>query len=129
MSDSLTVDLKDLRASDGPSVGGKNANLGELLSANIPVPDGFAITTLAYQQLILNTDIKTEIVDLLTELDIDDFDSLTSTSQKIRTLIENIALPENLKSEILSSYNSLGSDVEVAVRSSCLLYTSDAADE
>tara|TARA_B100000949_G_C14279347_1_gene451096 strand:- start:674 stop:2992 length:2319 start_codon:yes stop_codon:yes gene_type:complete len=118
MPDSLTIDLKDLRSSDGPSVGGKNANLGELLNANIPVPDGFAITTLAYQQLILNTDIKTEIVDLLTELDVDDFDSLTSTSQKIRILIENITLPENLKSEIFSSYNSLGNDVEVAVRSS-----------
>jgi len=31
-----------------PLVGGKNASLGELLKAQIPVPPGFAITTRAY---------------------------------------------------------------------------------
>ncbi|GAC1492594.1 MAG: hypothetical protein NVS2B15_12600 [Pseudarthrobacter sp.] len=33
-----------------PVVGGKAANLGELLAAGLPVPDGFCLTTAAYRQ-------------------------------------------------------------------------------
>ncbi|MEM2990533.1 MAG: PEP/pyruvate-binding domain-containing protein [Halobacteria archaeon] len=34
----------ELTKEDIPLVGGKNANLGELIKAGIPVPPGFAIT-------------------------------------------------------------------------------------
>src|SRR6266849_390867 len=33
-----------------PLVGGKAANLGELIRAGLPVPDGFCVTTAAYEQ-------------------------------------------------------------------------------
>src|SRR6476661_4429738 len=33
-------------------VGGKAANLGELLSAGLPVPEGFCLTTEAYWQVV-----------------------------------------------------------------------------
>src|SRR5713101_484790 len=33
-----------------PLVGGKAANLGELIHAELPVPDGFCVTTAAYEQ-------------------------------------------------------------------------------
>jgi len=39
----LTRPLADLRSSDAGEFGGKSANLGELMAAGIPVPDGFAI--------------------------------------------------------------------------------------
>ena len=39
------LQLRELGRDDGYIVGGKNANLGELLNAGLPVPDGFAITT------------------------------------------------------------------------------------
>ena len=32
--------------------GGKAANLGELVAADFPVPDGFCVTTLAYVQAV-----------------------------------------------------------------------------
>jgi phosphoenolpyruvate synthase/pyruvate phosphate dikinase len=34
------------------SVGGKAANLGEMLQAGFPVPDGFVVTTQAYQNFL-----------------------------------------------------------------------------
>ena len=38
-------DWRHVRAGMVPLVGGKAANLGELLSAGLPVPDGFCLTT------------------------------------------------------------------------------------
>ena len=40
--------FKDLSLVDDDLVGGKAANLGELTSAGLPVPDGFALTAAAY---------------------------------------------------------------------------------
>jgi len=46
-------DLKSI-----PMVGGKNASLGELLKAGIPVPPGFAVTTKAYNLFLEQGNIK-----------------------------------------------------------------------
>ena len=42
-----------LRNTDVPIVGGKNASLGEMIHAGMPVPQGFAITAYAYEKFIL----------------------------------------------------------------------------
>ena len=118
MSDSYIRPLDSLNRKDGDIVGGKSANLGELLNAGLPVPGGFAITTAVYKELVIETESKNQIHDLLNNLDMDDFDSINSCSAQIRELIEKIPLPEALISEIQSSYRSLGDDIEVAVRSS-----------
>ena len=118
MSNSYIRPLDSLNYKDGDIVGGKSANLGELLNAGLPVPGGFAITTAVYKELVIETESKNQIHDLLNNLDMDDFDSINSCSAQIRELIEKIPLPEALISEIQSSYRSLGDDIEVAVRSS-----------
>lgn len=45
----LILPLGELSSRDGPIAGGKGANLGELIRAGFPVPDGFLITTAAYR--------------------------------------------------------------------------------
>src|SRR5256714_3119715 len=45
----LVLLLSAIDASLLPLVGGKAANLGELLRAGLPVPDGFCVTTAAYE--------------------------------------------------------------------------------
>ena len=42
--------LTELRRDDAAEFGGKSANLGELLTAEIPVPPGFAIAASAYRE-------------------------------------------------------------------------------
>ena len=42
--------LAELRRDDAGEFGGKSANLGELLAAEIPVPSGFAIAASAYRE-------------------------------------------------------------------------------
>jgi rifampicin phosphotransferase len=44
----LVRSLADISAADLEIAGGKGANLGELIRAGFPVPDGFVITTAAY---------------------------------------------------------------------------------
>src|SRR5438270_8513782 len=44
----LVRSLDQIGAADVDTVGGKAANLGELVRANFPVPDGFVLTTEAY---------------------------------------------------------------------------------
>ena len=39
------VPLRDLAAGDLALAGGKAANLGELIEAGFPIPDGFCVTT------------------------------------------------------------------------------------
>ena len=39
---------------DIPIVGGKGANLGEMYSAKIPVPNGFVVTATAYFDFLKN---------------------------------------------------------------------------
>src|SRR5438094_3774200 len=45
----LILPLAAIDASLLPLVGGKAANLGELIQAGLPVTDGFCITTAAYE--------------------------------------------------------------------------------
>src|SRR5918998_1615771 len=47
----VVVPLGDLDAGDLALAGGKAANLGELIGAGFPVPDGFCVTTDAYAEL------------------------------------------------------------------------------
>ena len=44
--------LRDLTRHDVDRVGAKAANLGELARAGFPVPDGFALTTQAFDQFV-----------------------------------------------------------------------------
>ena len=57
----------DLKKEDIPIVGGKNANLGEMLYEGIPVPPGFAVTAYAYKTFITETKIEEEIYNILKE--------------------------------------------------------------
>lgn len=47
---SVVQSLADIRATDVAFSGGKGAHLGELLTAGLPVPDGFVIGVPAYRQ-------------------------------------------------------------------------------
>ena len=104
-------------------VGGKNANLGEMIRAGIRVPPGFAVTTQSYLSFISETGISKTISDMLSAVDPDDMESLDHTSGDIRNLMYSTSLSEDIKSAIKESYQQLCGRcnlqmVPVAVRSS-----------
>lgn len=102
-------------------VGGKAANLGEIINAGFPVPDGFVITSHAYYDFIRENNLSLKIKSLLATTNFNDQRSLDQTSRNIKALIHKSKISENLLKEILSAYASLGgkfSDALVAIRSS-----------
>lgn len=106
-----------------PFVGGKNASLGEMMMAELPVPPGFAVTTLAYNQIWTDEDLVNNVNDLLRTIDHDDFAANRRISNEIRALIEAVEIPEAIVADVSEAYASLCDhcgvdDLPVAVRSS-----------
>lgn len=111
-------DLKSI-----PLVGGKNAGLGELLKADIPVPPGFAITTRAYDLFLEQGNIKKEIFKTLKSVKAGDMDSGEEASKTIRAIIEGTEMNDDLQDYIGEFYRRLSKKCNVpavpaAVRSS-----------
>lgn len=97
--------------------GGKGASLGELLSANIPVPDGFVVLSGSFESFLHQTGIAQEVEALLKKVDTDVVSSIDSVSEQIQYLIKGSTMPEEIRNEILQQYKDTGSEF-VAVRSS-----------
>jgi pyruvate,water dikinase len=117
--------FKELTKNDIPLVGGKNASLGEMTQAKIPVPPGFAITAGAYDEFITKTGIAQKIYKVIEETvtDVNDPKQYEEASKKIRSLIESTPMPSEIEKSIREAYNELNrqikkTDVFVAVRSS-----------
>ena len=69
----LVLWFKDLGKGDIPLVGGKCANLGELLGQiGLPVPNGFAVSASAYQDFLQETRVGEKIDALLSDMDASD---------------------------------------------------------
>ena len=125
MKQDLVLWFEELRKTDIPSVGGKNANLGEMTSAGIPVPPGFAITAYAYKKFIEETKIAAKIYEIIDETVTDKNDpaQYEVASIKIRELIDSTQMPKEIESAIKNAYEEMNrklntKDVFVAVRSS-----------
>ncbi|MFE4833110.1 PEP/pyruvate-binding domain-containing protein [Arthrobacter sp. NPDC056691] len=112
----LVLGLGDLSGSMLPQVGGKAANLGELLSAGLPVPDGFCLTTEAYVRAVEPLGLG-EVHSALQDTPADDLESLAGLAARARGLITSAELPTAIAGELLTAYRALDG-VPVAVRSS-----------
>lgn len=117
-------------------VGGKNANLGELKNnIDMPVPEGFAISTLAFYDVFKANDLFEEIKKIKIEMRPDDFESVSSCSEKIQKLIISARVPAVVEDAILNAHErlsikvrkkrDLSGDICVALRSSAIGEDSD----
>jgi pyruvate,water dikinase len=121
----LVLWFETLRNTDVPIVGGKNASLGEMINAGMPVPPGFAVTAYAYEKFITETEIAKKIYQIINETvtDPNDPKQYDTASKKIRALIEKTPMPPKIASSIKAAYKELNkrSNLKatfVAVRSS-----------
>ena len=121
----LVIWFENLRKEDVPIVGGKNASLGEMISAGMPVPPGFAITAFSYEKFIKETHIAEKIYEIIRETvtDLNDPKQYDAASKKIRELIERTPMPKPIANAIKIAYRELNKRLNsketfVAVRSS-----------
>ncbi len=104
-------------------VGGKNASLGELMRAGIPVPPGFALTTNAYQEFVTASDLQGKINQILNDMEQQDPASMEKASLEIRALMECAPISMEVEDDIGEAYRRLSRMCQVpalpvAVRSS-----------
>ncbi len=114
---SYIKELQEVSKSDFLLVGGKGANLGEMLKANLPVPGGFVLLTNAYQKFIDHNHLEENIQSLLNNVDKNDIDGMEKASKKIKDLFEKGEIPNEVLEEIHRIYRFQGNR-EVAIRSS-----------
>jgi pyruvate,water dikinase len=100
-------------------VGGKGAHLGELSRIEgVRVPDGFCVTTDAFQRIMAEAPSIDRLLDQLSRLNPDDREAIRTLSDEIRQTIEEVAIPDDLAAAITGSLAQLGEQVASAVRSS-----------
>lgn len=109
--------FKEISKKNIPEVGGKGANLGELIKAGIPVPSGFCVTAQAYYYYLEKSGLKPKIEKLLHGLNVEDNKKLNRVSREIKKMILDSELPDDLAKEIKEAYFKLGG-FPVAIRSS-----------
>ena len=117
--------LEEVRKEDTPLVGGKNANLGEMIAAGVPVPPGFAVTAYAFKYFLEKTGLGEKIYEMLKRLDVNNTKELEETTRRIREMILAQPMPPEIEEEIKRCYYDLAkkldmepSKLRVAVRSS-----------
>jgi len=116
---SIVLGFQDIDKTKLMVVGGKGANLGELSKIEgIRVPDGFCISTEAFERIIGETSSINELLDQLSLLKVEDRDKIGELSGEIRRVIEGIAIPEDIIEEISSFLSRLGEKNAYAIRSS-----------
>ncbi len=104
-------------------VGGKNASLGQMLRAGLPVPPGFAISTTAYGCIWDDADLRRGVNELLGSIDHEAGVATRKVASEVRALIEVAPVPDDVRRSVVDAYEALGRhcelvDVPVAVRSS-----------
>jgi pyruvate,water dikinase len=115
------LSLRDL-----PLVGGKNASLGEMMQALMPlgvkIPPGFAITAEGYRYTLDRAGAWDKLRQALAGLDPNNVQDLKARAALARQIVYAAGIPQELRQEILAAYHLLeqecGKPLSVAVRSS-----------
>lgn len=118
--------FENLRMTNVPEVGGKNASLGEMISqltkSGIRVPNGFATTSSAYKNFINENNLSDKINDLLKTLEPNNVIQLAKIARQIQKLIQDATFSQTFINDISKSYSQMeelyGKNLNVAVRSS-----------
>ncbi len=119
-------DFDGLSLADLPQVGGKNASIGEMISAlsgaGVRVPGGFATTADAFHEFMRQSGLAQRVAQRLQGLDVGDVVALAEVGRAIREEVAGEPLPEGLRQAVATAYVRLGegtgADFSVAVRSS-----------
>jgi len=118
--------FENIRVGDVPTVGGKNASLGEMVqslkSQGIRVPDGFAITAQTYWEFLEANNLQAKILYQIEQFQAGEI-SLEKAGKTIRRLLVRSRFPDAIAEVIREGYRQLSDrynleEVDVAVRSS-----------
>ncbi|HID98250.1 MAG TPA: hypothetical protein EYP57_08710 [Thermodesulfobacteriaceae bacterium] len=127
-----TLDLRESIHGQPQMIGGKASQLNLMKTElDLPVPEGFVITTNAFRYFLEFNDLQGQINSLLAKVDIDSVESLEAISSEIESMIIGARVPPDISDAVFSSFlhlkTSTGPDVKVAMRSSAVSEDSEVS--
>jgi pyruvate,water dikinase len=119
------LDLAGVGAGAAPDVGGKAANLGELIAAGLPVPPGFVVPAAVYLDAMSRAGVREELAQLHERAvaAVDDPVELAALCRRAAETVHRAGLPAELVEQIRVAYAALpdgSGGATVAVRSSAV---------
>jgi pyruvate,water dikinase len=115
--------FENYQPEDAPVLGGKNASLGTLFGAGLPVPPGFAVSADCYRKALADNGLTGQIDALIAGVNPRDTGSVAAAGAQARALIGSLGMTASLAEAIGAAYARLGEQcgddaLPVAVRSS-----------
>jgi pyruvate,water dikinase len=117
----LVMGLQDIKAGDAPLVGIKMANLGEVRNnLGMTVPDGYAVTTVAFNRFLNHQNIRDRAERLEELLETAGAHVAGVACRELQQMIISASMPVEIERAIERAYANLcgNKDCPVAVRSS-----------
>lgn len=98
--------------------GGKGASLCRMSRSDLPVPEGFIVSSEVFNLFMKESELWERVFDLIKKIDWECCSSLVKIAEQIRSMIIETPMPSNIEDMIRDYYSRLGDDTPVAVRSS-----------
>jgi pyruvate,water dikinase len=118
-----TVYVRDIAAltiADADEAGGKGANLGELVAAELPVPPGFVVLRGCYLDAVRFGGVADQLAalhrDALTHADSPA--RLNELCRRMQGFVDRAEFTDAMRTQIIDAYRGIGPGTFVAVRSS-----------
>jgi len=113
-------DIANLGMPDAEEAGGKGANMGEMVKAQLPVPPGFVVLRDSYLASMEAAGVADELnaahrEAMLRAGDPEHFDDMC---EAMKATVLRAGMAEDVRQKVLESYRAMGPNVVVAVRSS-----------
>ncbi|MEC3467084.1 phosphoenolpyruvate synthase [Bacillus tropicus] len=116
---SFVLDFQEIEKGQLSLVGGKGLNLGELSNIQgIEVPEGFCVTTVAYEKAIEQNENLQTLLQQLTKLKLEDRAQIGEMSKEIREVIMAVQIPSDVVEAVAHYLSRFGNEHAYAVRSS-----------
>jgi len=131
IDDRLVIPLSVINMTMSDLVGGKMANLSEVRNkVGLKVPDGFVVTSFAYERFFQHNDLQSEIDRRIQMIPPEDIRQLYKSSAEIQQLIIGAQIPTDLSDAVDTAIKQLqavaNDEIPLALRSSAL--GEDSAD-
>ncbi|MBH8605384.1 phosphoenolpyruvate synthase [Thermoactinomyces sp. CICC 10522] len=116
---SYVVSFQEMDKTQLLLVGGKGLNLGELAKIHgIQVPEGFCVTTKAFQKALEQNEAFRALLDQLTLMKAEERDRIREISSRIRKIIMEAEIPSDVEKAVAHYLARFGNEHAYAVRSS-----------
>ncbi len=111
--------LIQVDATNRALVGDKAYSLACLSQGKFPVPEGYVITSDAFNNFIQHGGIHVALRTELAKIDLADLHSVDFASRQLQALVDHTEMPMDMQTEILQQFTHINAEF-VAVRSSAL---------